>query len=222
MSESTHKVGWRRWGACSMVDAHEFLRACRQGGRALDELIQRLYREQGPWLLRDARISLGSVDAARDVLQTAMLRAWSRCAQFGGRSGVATWLRQIVRHAVIDQLRARQPEDPLHGDDGQPLPGVEQALLDAADQPDWNPEGAALQAERWRVYQDCFRRFAAAEPLAATVIRWSAEDDMSIDDIARLLGRSAGATREFLSQCRKKARLHLAPWYALLALADER
>ena len=34
---------------------------------------------------------------------------------------------------------------------------------------------------------------------------------------AALLERTPGATREFVSQCRKRARRYYAEWYALLA-----
>ena len=35
------------------------------------------------------------------------------------------------------------------------------------------------------------------------------------EEIGELLGRTPGATREFISQCRKRARLHLIEWYEL-------
>ena len=47
------------------------------------------------------------------------------------------------------------------------------------------------------------------------VIAWIAEDGLSNEEIADMLGRTPGATREFISQCRKKARLHLTEWYTL-------
>jgi len=38
----------------------------------------------------------------------------------------------------------------------------------------------------------------------AGVISWIAEDGMTHEQIASLLGRTPGATREFISQCRKR------------------
>jgi len=35
------------------------------------------------------------------------------------------------------------------------------------------------------------------------------------EEIAALLERTPGATREFISQCRKRARTYLAEWHAL-------
>ena len=44
---------------------------------------------------------------------------------------------------------------------------------------------------------------------------WIVEDGLDHAQIGELLGRTPGATREFISQCRKRARLHLAEWYEL-------
>ena len=44
---------------------------------------------------------------------------------------------------------------------------------------------------------------------------WVVEDGLSIEDIAQLLERTPGATREFVSQCRKRARVYLAGWYRI-------
>jgi hypothetical protein len=41
------------------------------------------------------------------------------------------------------------------------------------------------------------------------------------EQIAAILGRTPGATREFVSQCRKKARVYLAEWYALASARGE-
>jgi RNA polymerase sigma-70 factor (ECF subfamily) len=53
------------------------------------------------------------------------------------------------------------------------------------------------------------------DPVHANVMVWVVEDGLRNEDIAELLGRTPGATREFVSQCRKRARLYLAEWYAL-------
>jgi DNA-directed RNA polymerase specialized sigma24 family protein len=51
---------------------------------------------------------------------------------------------------------------------------------------------------------------------------WIVEDGLSNDDIAELLNRTPGATREFISQCRKRARHYLAGWYALASEQGDR
>ncbi len=189
--------------------------ACARGGRFLDDAMRRLRQHYGAMLLREARAALGASEAVHDLVQQALIKAWRACATYQGL-GLATWLRRILRNTVIDHLRAHHPEVPWVDDQGQLLAEVDQALLAAAAGTPVDPEGLALQDERFRVYQACFARFAAEDPLAAETLRWSVEDDLTIDELAALLQRTPAATRQYLSQCRKKARRHLAPWYLML------
>ena len=75
--------------------------------------------------------------------------------------------------------------------------------------------GYLHRAQLEALYRDCARRFASDHPMAAAVIRWVAEDDLSHEQLAQLLQRSPGATREYVSQCRKKARVYFREWYVL-------
>ena len=52
-------------------------------------------------------------------------------------------------------------------------------------------------------------------------MKWIVEDGLDHEQIAELLDRTSGATREFISQCRKRARVHLAQWYELAFGTDE-
>lgn len=77
------------------------------------------------------------------------------------------------------------------------------------------PEDEARRAQLAECFARCWSRFEQAAPAHAAVIAWIAEDGLGTEEIAALLERSPGATREFVSQCRKRARLHLAEWYEL-------
>jgi RNA polymerase sigma factor (sigma-70 family) len=60
---------------------------------------------------------LGDADAAQDVAQEAMLRAWRHAQVFDARRGsVTTWVLSITRNLAIDALRLRRavPMDPDH------------------------------------------------------------------------------------------------------------
>jgi RNA polymerase sigma-70 factor (ECF subfamily) len=53
---------------------------------------------------------VGERNAAEDVAQEALVRAWRHAEAFDARRGrVATWLRTITRNAAIDALRVRRP-----------------------------------------------------------------------------------------------------------------
>jgi RNA polymerase sigma-70 factor (ECF subfamily) len=58
-----------------------------------------------------ARSMLGDAQAAEDVAQEALTKAWRHAGAYDPRRGsVVTWLLAITRNAAIDHLRVRRPE----------------------------------------------------------------------------------------------------------------
>ena len=192
-----------------------FMQACREGGARIEAALRSLQRDYGGALLHEAMSALGDLEAARDLAQVTLIKVWRRCDSFRGESELFPWLKSILRHAVVDWLRTRRPEQPLVDAAGVPLPEVETALLmqrgDASPTAEQMVQSAQLEA----VYRACAERFARDQPMAAAVIRWVAEDDLDQEQIAALLQRTPGATREYISQCRKKARHYFRAWYEL-------
>lgn len=211
-----HAAAAGREPAGTVMDRETFIRACRERGQALERALRLMHRDYAGALMREAWLALRDEHESQDLVQDTLLKAWERCAGYQGRSELFPWLKQILRHAAIDRLRARVPQAPLDDE-----PALESALAEFRPGLDRRPERQALQAEAERVFLDCARRFAAEEPEAATMIHWVAEDGLTPAQIAELLGRSPGATREYLSQCRKKARRYFAPWHRLVAAGTE-
>jgi len=60
----------------------------------------------GDGLYRYAMLRLGDPDRAADVVQETFLHALRSFGSFSGRSSERTWLVGILKHTVIDQLRA--------------------------------------------------------------------------------------------------------------------
>ncbi|MFW2271887.1 MULTISPECIES: RNA polymerase factor sigma-70 [Burkholderia cepacia complex] len=59
-------------------------------------------------LLRFARLQLRDPDAAEDAVQESLASAWTHADQFDGQSSHKTWVFGILRHKLIDSLRARR------------------------------------------------------------------------------------------------------------------
>ncbi len=202
-----------------------FIAACREGGPAIELAFRSVVRDYSGALLREGWLALRDADLARDLLQETLLKVWRACASFRGDSELYPWLAGILRRAAIDRLRRQRPEVAI--DD---LAGGAEGLLAAGngiDQASANPQHQAETQQSREVFARCAERFSAEQPQAAEVIRWIVEDGLAPADIAALIGRSPGATREYLSQCRKKARHYFADWYRLvgaggLAGADSR
>ena len=196
------------------LSADSFTQACRQGGRQIEAWLRIVDREHGARFYREAAAALRSWHAAEDVVQDAMVKVWQRCATFRGPGDPLAWIHSVVRHTLLDALRQRRPEQPLD-DDGAPSPAVLQAVLQQSVQRVATPDRQLHEAQVDAAFRRGFEQFTAAHPEHATVLRWVVEDGLDNQAVAELLGRSPGATREFISQCRKKARPHLADWYAL-------
>jgi RNA polymerase sigma factor (sigma-70 family) len=193
------------------LDRDAFMQACRDGGRALATALRLLDHHYFGPLYRESFRVLRDGDAAMDVVQETFIKVWQRCRTYRGDAEVLPWMRGILRYAILDRLRRRGRENPLASERLVELDGVGTGVV--ADTP--GPEESARRAELEAVFERCWRRFEGASPTHAAVLSWVVEDGLSHEEIAALLERTPGATREFISQCRKRARLHLAEWYAL-------
>lgn len=203
------------------MDKTGFIQACREGGPLIEQALRALHRDYSRALLREAWLALRDEGRAQDLLQDTLLKAWRRCSGFRGDSELYPWLKTMLRRGAIDRLRSQHLETALEDGDGRPLAEVEAALRET--QPAWLDEPASLAEQRQReaTYRRCAQRFAAEQPQAAEVIRWLVEDELAPAQIAELLQRTPGATREYISQCRKKARLYFDEWYRLVAVGDQ-
>jgi RNA polymerase sigma-70 factor (ECF subfamily) len=192
------------------------MRACRNGGAAIEQALRQLDRAYFAVLMNEAQRGLRDRDAACDLVQDTFIRVWQRCATFRGESELLPWIKSILRRQLLDRLRGDGHEVPL-GEDGGVSTEVENRLLEISGDVAPNPEKEARRGELDRCFRRCWQRFVEAAPSHALVISWIAEDGLSHEEVAALLGRTPGATREFISQCRKRARVHLDEWYRLAA-----
>jgi RNA polymerase sigma factor (sigma-70 family) len=196
------------------VDKSSFMRACREGGAAIENALRQLDRSFYAVLYKGGLRILRDPDAAHDLVQETFIKVWQRCATFRGESELLAWMRTILRHGAVERLR--RPTREVAMDDERGLTQEAAASIasrSVADNP--TPEGIAGSRERAEQFRRDWARFQKANPLHANVLAWVVEDGLTIDDVARLLDRTPGATREFVSQCRKRARVHLAEWYRL-------
>jgi RNA polymerase sigma-70 factor (ECF subfamily) len=201
------------------LSADSFTQACRSGGRQIEAWLRIVEREHGARFYREAAAALRSWQAAEDVVQDAMVKVWQRCATFRGPGDPLAWIHSVVRHTLLDALRQRRPEQPLHDEAGELSPPVAAAVVELSRARVTTPERQLSEQQVEAVFQRGFDRFAQAHPEHATVLRWVVEDGLDNAAVEQLLGRSPGATREFISQCRKKARPFLAEWHALVGAA---
>lgn len=157
---------------------------------------------------------LRNADAARDLVQETFIKVWQRCALFRGESELLPWIEAILRNGLLDHLRKSNREVPFDAEDAMNAElaarVAELSMLEIA-----RPDDDLRREQVAHCFQRCWQRFEAEAPRHAAVIAWIAADGLSHEAIAELLDRSPGATREFISQCRKRARVYLADWYQM-------
>jgi RNA polymerase sigma-70 factor (ECF subfamily) len=90
-----------------------------------------------PQLMRFAMLRLKNRDLAEDAVQETLLAALEGIERFGGGSSLGTWLTGILKHKLVDAVRASSNEEPLNYDelvchDSDPENGLaRRRLLDA-------------------------------------------------------------------------------------------
>ena len=196
------------------MDKEAFIRACREGGTAIEEALRELDRTFFKILYRDGLRTLRDPDTTRDVVQDTFIKVWRRCTTFRGDSDLLPWIKSILRHGAIEHLRRPAHQVPMEDHEGLTAE-ASRRILDLSVERNPTPEHIAQQREHMAAFRQGWRRFQEEDPLHASVMIWVVEDGLSTEDISQLLERTPGATREFISQCRKRARLYLKDWYAL-------
>jgi len=190
------------------------MRACRDGGGAIEGALRALDRSFHAILHRECLRTLRDTDLARDLVQETFIKVWQRCASFRGDSELLPWIRAILRHTILDRLRQPAREVPMEVD-GRMSFELERQMTVLGEEQGSPPDDELRRRQLEECFARCWKRFESAAPAHAAVMAWIVEDGLRNEEISELLGRSPGATREFVSQCRKRARVHLAEWYAL-------
>ena len=193
------------------------MRACRDGGERIEQALAELDRAYFPILYRDCARAVNDSETARDLVQETFIRVWQRCATFRAASELLPWIKAILRRATIDFLRRRQRERLREAslDDDELGAETERRLLELSAEDVPMPEAEASRRELAECFQRCWMRFEQTHPAHAAVMAWIVHDGLTNEAIAELLDRTPGATREFISQCRKRARGYFAEWYEL-------
>lgn len=160
-------------------------------------------------LLRIASLQLRDRHLAEDVVQETILSALSAVDSYAGRARVKTWLVGILKHKVIDALRARSRGPRTLTDLGAEVNTNDlDALFDDAGlwrvtPREWeDPTHAVRQRDFDRVLETCLRKLPG---LSAQVFVLRELFEVSAEEICGL----AGVTRNHLNVLLYRARMSL-------------
>lgn len=162
-------------------------------GGARQSAIAQLYRRYG----RDFKAYFrrhGAAEAlAEDVLQETFVKVLRSIGSWNGAGTLEAWLWTVARNTLMSALRhgpgANVSIDDLDGSTLEAFPHGHSAEGDPAD-------------------ADCVKRglvaFAEKHTEAANILERVAVDGWGYEELAQFRGCTAGAAREYLSQCRKR------------------
>lgn len=196
------------------VDDHKaqdtiWLSLVAQGGRAGEKSLEQLYRKYRRPLIAFLCRQGSNSHMAEDVVQEVFIKLQRSAVSFRGNCAVSSWLHGIARHLYIDHMRSTKKEFCLD-DDGWRL--VETTIE--------TRNTCAFSPDPQQAVQDCFDQayasFAKAHPAAADVVYSTMLHGWSTKDLSEFLQRTESATREYLSQCRKKLKVFVEPCRDLL------
>lgn len=180
------------------------------GGAEMNKGVKALYDTTAQQFLRFFVYRGASADEAWDVLQETMVKIVRSVQSYGEEGSARSWMWQIARNCLIDHQRkagtitthetTASDEQWQHLEDKTAGPNAA-ACSDARSVDECVKAGLAAFSNR---------EFDRANALMLQM------DGYSIEEIGLRIGRTIAATKEYLSQCKKKIQPYIAHCTELL------
>jgi len=171
--------------------AEELARAAQAGSRdAFGELVLRL---QGP-LFHFLSLRVADRGEAEELVQEAFLRAWQKLDQYDSRWRFSTWLFTVAKRLAASRARTRKPLV-VHDDVLSTLAG------------EGDPSAIAETREQHQNVWLLAGRVLTVEQRSALWLRYA--EGLSIEDVARILGKRRVTARVLLFRAREALAGHL-------------
>jgi RNA polymerase sigma-70 factor (ECF subfamily) len=162
-----------------------------------------------PALLRFAMLQLRNDAQAEDVVQEALIAVLEHPARFAGQSSLRTYVTGIMKHKIIDLLRAAKRTRQIETYDDQSEADAIDALFAAdghtVDKPrDWgNPDATLEQKDFFRVMEVCLEKLPAKTARVFMMREWL---DLETDEICKELGLTTANVWVILYRARIRLR----------------
>ena len=196
----------------------ELIKALKHGGKALEIAIGQLHREHYSRLRRYTMRKVWDEAVADDLIQIAFLKLLEKGReQYRGEMPPVAYLTGILKHLIIDHFRGSGKWETQYPDDGDGENWLDNHLADSSNTEPAGPLKDTLNKE----VADCIERnrpqLRELPEQYRAIYVWIVDDGLKPAQIAELLQRSAGATRQAISECRKHLRRIFGECYALIA-----
>jgi RNA polymerase sigma-70 factor (ECF subfamily) len=162
-----------------------------------------------PALVRFAILQLRNETLAEDVVQDALIAVLEKPERFAGQSALRTYVIGIMKHKIVDALRASRRERPIEISDVQSDDDVIDALFSADGHTyqmprQWgDPDATLEQKDFFRVMEICLEKLPAKIARIFLMREWL---EMETDEICKELGCSASNAWVMLYRARIRLR----------------
>jgi len=189
----------------------DIIKLIRTGGKAMDAGVKALYDTAAQPMLRFFVYKGTSGDEAKDILQETFIKIIRSAVNFSGQGEAKAWIWQIARNCLIDHQRKQ-------GSLANHETAVNDEQWESLEQttPDPNAASCAAHGSVDECVSAGLVKFNRVEPERALVLMLQM-DGLSIEEIGHRIGRTMAATKEYLSQCKKKIQPFIAHCTELLA-----
>ena len=178
-------------------------RAAEGDMKAFEELYQRHNRRVYSLCLR----MTGNVVEAEDLAQHVFLQVYKSAHRYEVSAKFSTWIFTIARNLCLNEIRrrTRHPADSLDAtstEDDQPLIQVE-------DRKNFSAPDAVLHRELESKIEEAIGALPEKQRIALLMCR---EDELSYEDMAKVLGCSLSATKSLIHRARETLKEVLKPY----------
>jgi RNA polymerase sigma-70 factor (ECF subfamily) len=162
-----------------------------------------------PALLRFAVLQLRNESVAEDVVQDTLIAVLEKPDSFAGQSSLRTYVTGIMKHKIIDAMRASKRVQQFIVEDGQSEDDVIDALFKADghthDMPrNWgNPDATLEQKDFFRVLEICLEKLPANTARIFMMREWL---ELETEEICKELGVSTSNAWVMLYRARIRLR----------------
>jgi RNA polymerase sigma-70 factor (ECF subfamily) len=151
--------------------------------------------------------NLHDLSEAEDVAQNVFVQAYKSAHRYEAASKFSTWLFTIARNLSLNEIRrrSRHPADSL---DAVPE-NEDQPSRQYEDVKTFSPTDTALQGELEEKIVDAVNELPENQRTAIMLCR---QEELSYEDIAKVLGTSLSATKSLIHRGREALKQKLKPY----------
>jgi RNA polymerase sigma-70 factor (ECF subfamily) len=185
-------------------DAALMLRVKDGDLQAFEELVQKYKHPIINVIFRMLR----DLDEAEDLAQNVFVRVFQSAGRYEVSAKFSTWIFTIARNLCLNEIR-RRGRHPAQSLESSQEESEEHAPRQYPDGKTFSPPQAFLQKELELKIQQALGELPAKQRLAIALCQ---EDELSYEEIARVLGCSLPATKSLIHRGRETLKAKLKPY----------